>query len=97
MDFNMLVFQAPEKKTYTLNTSRLFIVPASEDPNSVRINEKSKKVELGIPCFLYQSDQPTDKVLLFFHANAEDLQSSQPFLTEISRTLHVITSISRPM
>ena len=46
---------------------------------------ESKNETVDVPVYFLANDQPADKVIFFFHGNAEDLGSSESFLLPMMR------------
>lgn len=77
MGINNFLFPAPPP-TYSISEfgEELIWVPKLAEP-------------ISIPCLLLRSEEPCNKILIFFHGNAEDLKLSYE-LTDLFRTvLHI--------
>jgi hypothetical protein len=46
---------------------------------------------VGIPCMFYPCTEESSKLVIYFHANAEDVGLAQEFLRPIKETLNVIS------
>lgn len=57
----------------------------ASDPNLIWIPNKNNLV----PCMFVKYPSETDKIVLFFHGNAEDLGNSAYFLEPVSRMWRV--------
>lgn len=76
MELNSIIFRPPVPTyTYSRFGNELLWVP--------------KTTKDFIPCLLLQSHQPSNKIILFFHANAEDLGKIYDFLDIIRCVLEI--------
>jgi len=73
------------KERFTLH-SKLSISPMIK-PKS---NEEIVMVEYKIPCLVLKPRLPTNKVILYFHGNGEDIHLSRELLTHIRDSLNII-------
>lgn len=69
------------ERTKLLNRMSLFTAPF-EDP-----------IEHYIPCLLLKPRLPTNKVILYFHGNGEDIHLARELLTHVRDQLNVIKNI----
>jgi len=89
MELNPIIFPAPPKG-YQLTHPRLIIIPRVPVEEILMSTLEGKPLaQLGIPCLFLPSHEPTDKLLVYFHANAEDVGLAEDFLRSIKDTLHV--------
>ena len=77
MELNSIIFPAPPA-SYTLEElgEELIWVPSSSKTHS-------------IPCLLLKSEEGSNKIMLFFHANAEDLKLSYELIDLFRTVLHI--------
>ena len=86
MELNSIIFPAPTP-SYTQDFALLYIPKAKEQ----------KKYGCNyIPCLFLPYIQGSDKLLIYFHGNAEDVGSAQELLNHIRNTLKVISPLLTP-
>lgn len=49
----------------------------------------SKAIENVIPCLFVRSREPSEIIMIYFHANAEDIGKNKEFMTMISKSLKI--------
>lgn len=79
-NFNSMVFPKPDPPSYNIKHTCLI-----EIPRPATISCSSKRQERGIPCFFLPCKDPTDKVMLYFHGNAEDIGYSEYFFAPLTQ------------
>lgn len=60
------------------------------ETNFSEMNIMNYKNMKSIPCLALRPPLGSDKLILYFHANAEDIKLAQPLCTYIQETLNVI-------
>lgn len=77
MELNSIIFPAPPA-SYTIEEmgEELIWVPTLKGANS-------------IPCLLLKSEEGSNKIMIFFHANAEDLKLSYELIDLFRTVLHI--------
>jgi len=96
MDLNSVFFPAPPA-TYTYQTLKgkiIFIprAPIIDNRSNYKMHIKFENEPSHIPCHYLKYKYGSSKILLYFHANAEDIGSAEDELTELGTLLgtHVI-------
>lgn len=80
-----LLFPKPECK-YKSDDPGIFWLPLVDAPSQ----KASKKDPVLMPCRLIECSTPTDKVIIYFHGNAEDLYYSEMFLRPLVESCMVV-------
>jgi len=98
MDFNDFLFPAPEnsfiykkiddviyipKKTYTKAPNVLDLTKWRTDSAQSQGKKQDEKPDDYIPCIYIPFEEGSDKLLVFFHGNAEDIGWSMDFLKSL--------------
>lgn len=74
------------------------MMPKNTKKSLMEKQDKSRKlkefgnirgIDGGIPCLLMEPDKASDVLLLYFHANAEDINQAYNLCSHISKKLHV--------
>jgi len=101
MEFNSFIFPAPESSYVHRTIQNIVWIPkpivdkkskTKVNPNSSKVNEETKEEtqKTGyIPCLYLPFSEGSDKILIFFHGNAEDIGWSLSFVAKLQRTLKV--------
>lgn len=76
-NFNSIVFPKPTPPSYNESHTCLIEIP--------RPPKGEKAVEGGIPCFFLACREPTDKIMIYFHGNAEDCGYSEFFFSPLTQ------------
>lgn len=82
-----------ETKEHFVNATRRSIQPKRKfriksEPEGIEVDEWVELfIDHYIPCFLLLTSEPSDKILIYFHANAEDIGQSLPFCHELQDEL----------
>jgi hypothetical protein len=81
MEFNSFVFPKPSTPTYNEHSfpnEYLIKIPK-------KINKRNlKKGDEHIPCLFFYCHKGSDKLMIYFHGNAEDLSISFEFYRKLS-------------
>lgn len=77
-NFNSIIFPKPNPPSYNAKHTCLIEIPRPPK------DHKSKQ-EGGIPCFFLSCRDPTDKIMLYFHGNAEDAGYSEYFFSPLTQ------------
>jgi len=79
--FNSVVFPKPTP-TYNRNNTHLIWIPKRKSkPSCISPLEAGPKE--GIPCLFLSVNSPTNRLVVYFHGNAEDLGMSEYFFYDI--------------
>lgn len=70
-NFNTIIFPKPTPSTYNENNLNLVWIPGESQDHQ-------------IPCMLLESPVETDKLIIYFHGNAEDIGYSSLFFSELT-------------
>ena len=103
-NFNSIIFPRPNPPSYNKNHTNLIYIPRKADyqpnnPQNAQNNTtssfsfKSTPVKAPpVPCMFLPSKNPSDKIIIYFHGNAEDVGFSEYFFQPLTQiwSSHVI-------
>merc|ERR1711990_670675 len=98
MKLNKIIFPAP-KPGYNIHSANLVPIPRKPIQQIISdlLYEKKEIHEVSVPCMFFPCTDITDKVLIFFHANAEDAYLNSDFVHSMKETLRMhILSVEYP-
>ena len=97
MELASLIYPAP-KSSYTLDNRGLVLVPKFDVSKVTKGLQTGAKIsDMGIPCMYLPANDDSSIVLLYFHANAEDINLGFQFIRVLRDTLDVhVLSIEYP-
>lgn len=98
MQLNKIIFPAP-KPTYTIESPNFIPIPRRPIPEIIsdQLYNKRQIQEVAVPCMFFPCTDITDKILIFFHANAEDAGLNDDFIHSMKETLRMhVLSVEYP-
>lgn len=82
IDAHFAIFPKPKVPSYSLDNPNLVWIPRHESSSvgvGVNLKVSQNKIIERIPCMFLTAIQPTDKIILYFHGNCEDIGHNEFF------------------
>lgn len=89
MELASIIYPAP-KPSYSLYNRGLILIPRFDISRvTAGLNSGRGLSEMGIPCIYLPANDDSDSIMLYFHANAEDINLGFSFYRTLRDTLGV--------